>query len=118
MAKSWDNRNAVSRQRCDHAESPATVIELFRNSGPKERGYNRAMTKEARNMLATWLRNALSTRNVSAAELVRRIKDAGIAGLTSDKISRVLSRERDLTYEEVATIATVLGDGRGHGDSA
>jgi len=32
-----------------------------------------------------------------------------MAGLTADKISRVLSRERDLTYEEVATIAIVLG---------
>ena len=81
----------------------------FRNGGPKQRGYNRAMTREARNMLATWLKDALSARNVSAAELVRRIKDAGMAGLTADKISRVLSRERDLTYEEVATIASLLG---------
>lgn len=60
-------------------------------------------------MLANWLREALDSRNVSAAELVRRIKDAGMAGLTADKLSRVLGRGRDLSYEEVATIATVLG---------
>ena len=60
-------------------------------------------------MLATWLRNALIARNVSAAELIRRIKQTGMAGLTADKLSRVLSRERDLSYEEVATIAAILG---------
>ena len=108
MAESCDNRNAMSRRTCAYDNTPPQVSEPFRNSGAKERGYNRAMTREARNMLATWLRDALTARNISAAELVRRIKDAGMAGLTADKLSRVLSRERDLTYEEVATIASIL----------
>jgi hypothetical protein len=108
MAKSCANRNAASRRRFTYGNTRAPMIAALRNNDANGRGYNRAMTKEARNMLATWLRDALAARRVSAAELVRRIEETGMAGLTAPKLSRVLSGDRDLTYEEVATIASVL----------
>lgn len=109
MAKSCANRNAASRRRFTYDNMPPTVATDLRNIVPEQRGYNRGMTKETRDMLARWLREALTARDMSVAELLRRIEEAGMAGLTAPKISRVLSGERDLSYEEVAKITGILG---------
>src|SRR3954466_15654227 len=52
MAESCANRNAASRRRYTYVNTRSSVAAVLGKRVPIQRGYNRAMTKETRNMLA------------------------------------------------------------------